>query len=480
MNKPVKFAIIADPHYYSEKLGNSGSAYEMRANSDQKMLAHSKSVILAALDEIKNSDAEFLLIAGDLTNEGERVSHEEMRDVLYEFKKHMPVYVITATHDWCSSGKPKRFEGDSFFTDVETLKPEELRDFYEDFGPNEALSEYFTHQHKASYVIRPAEGVTVFCLDDDQDGNGGSGYSEEHFDWIKTEVENAKKRGDVFFGMQHHHVFLTELDRVINGKGAVERKEKMCRNFADIDFSVMFTGHSHMHHIRRLENENGKHFYEFNIASISGYPAPIVYCTVTNEGINTETEFLKQYEYNGITYSNDHLKNHATFLFKNVIDAAKQNSKLEFITVLVAIGVSEKTAKKLWFFLGWLVKAIGNMSVYKAAKILNFFTFGKAVPKEAAKQLKNVQLTDMIFSAFLSILDGSIEKHDVNSPYYKVFTAALSLPLRIVKALRIKNEGILRILTHISNASHEIMTGGEIDASKAMLYFQTAPEEAMV
>ena len=123
--------------------------------------------------------------------------------------------------------------------------------------------------------------------------------------------------GDIVFGMQHHHVFLTELDRVINGKGAVERKEKMCRNFADIDFSVMFTGHSHMHHIRRLENENGKHFYEFNIASISGYPAPIVYCTVTNEGINTETELLKQYEYNGITYSNDHLKNHATFLFKN-------------------------------------------------------------------------------------------------------------------------------------------------------------------
>ena len=165
MKKEVKFAIIADPHYYSEKLGNSGLAYEMRANSDQKMLAHSRSVILSAFEEIKNSDAEFLLIAGDLTNEGERVSHEEMRHLLYDFQKSKPVYVITATHDWCSSGKPKRFEGNRFYTDVETLKPHELRDFYKDFGPNEALSEYFTHQNKSSYVIRPVDGVSVFCFE---------------------------------------------------------------------------------------------------------------------------------------------------------------------------------------------------------------------------------------------------------------------------------------------------------------------------
>ena len=89
MKNEVKFAIIADPHYYSEKLGNSGFAYTMRANSDQKMLAHSRAVITAALEEIKNSDAEFLLIAGDLTNEGERVSHEEMRHLLYDFQKSM-------------------------------------------------------------------------------------------------------------------------------------------------------------------------------------------------------------------------------------------------------------------------------------------------------------------------------------------------------------------------------------------------------
>lgn len=471
MKKEVKFAIIADPHYYSEKLGNSGFAYTMRANSDQKMLAHSRAVITAALEEIKNSDAEFLLIAGDLTNEGERVSHEEMRHLLYDFQKNMPVYVITATHDWCSSGKPKRFEGNKFYSDVETLKPEELRDYYKDFGPQEALSEFFTHQNKSSYVIRPVDGVSVFCLDDDQDGNGNSGYSEEHFNWIKQEVEKAKSRGDKIFGMQHHHMLLTEFDRVINGKGSVERKERLCRDFADIGLSIMFTGHSHMHHIRRIENENGNHFYEFNVASVCGYPAPIVYCTLTEDGIDTKTEHLKKYIYNGTEYTNAHLKAHATFLFENVLNSAKKNSKIEFITLLTAIGVPGKKAKKMWLFAGDFLKLINSLSVYHTAKILNFFTFGKAINKNDAKQLKDIQLTDMIFSAFHSILDGSIIKHPVGTAYYNVFTRALSLPLKIVKKLRIKNNSIIRILTHIEKASHEIMTGGEIDANKAKLYF---------
>ena len=129
----TKFAVIADPHYYSETLGNSGKAYERRAGSDQKMLALSRGTVLAALEHIKNSDAKFLLIAGDLSNDGERASHEEMREILYEFKKIMPVYVITATHDWCCDGNPRRYEGDNIYHDVETVAVDELHEFYKDY-----------------------------------------------------------------------------------------------------------------------------------------------------------------------------------------------------------------------------------------------------------------------------------------------------------------------------------------------------------
>ncbi len=477
MNKTItEFAIIADPHYYSETLGNSGKAYMRREGSDQKMLAKSKGTIKSALDHIKNSDAKFLLIAGDLSNDGERVSHEEMREILYDFKKIMPVYVITSTHDWCCDENPRRYEDDKILHDVPTVPVGELAEFYRDFGLNDAVSKFHTHQNKVSYVVRPCEGVSVFCLDDDQnkpsDQEGfASGYSEEHFSWIKEQVALAKQRGDVVFGMAHHHLLLTEFDRVINGNVSVMQKEKQCHDFADIGFSVTFTGHSHMQHIRRTVSEKGNHFYEINVGSISGYPAPIMYGKISTDGIDLKTHNVEKFFYNGDEYSLDYLKNHATSLFSGIIDAAATNEKSKFSALLEAVSVENEKADKIWLIARPLLKWLNKLTVKKAARILNFISLGKAIDKNAAKEIKDVKVKDMVFSAFHSILDGSLEKHPEGTAYYTVFTQALAFPLKLVTKLKIKNGGLIRTLTHIKNASHEIMTGGPLDNNEYFVEF---------
>lgn len=464
MNKRLaKFAVIADPHYYSEKLGCSGSAYARRAGSDQKMLAETKGIVKAAFEEIKNSDAKFLLIAGDLSNDGERFSHEEMREFLYEFQKTKPVYVITATHDWCCDGNPRRYEGDNVYHDVETIGPAELHEFYRDFGLKDAIAEYHTHQDKVSYIVRPCEGISLFCLDDDQNGEGSSGYSKDHFNWIKEQTEEAKKRGDIVFGMQHHHLFLTEFQRVINGKGSVDYRIEQVNSFAEIGFPLMFTGHSHMQSIRKPETASGKPFYEINLGSISGYPAPICYCEAYTDGIKIETKHLAKFTYNGKTYDNDFLKNHATALFDDVIKAANNGDKKKFIALLDSLSVKEKTSAKIWIAAKPALKFLDKLTVKKTARILNFISFGKAIYKNAANEIGDTKVKDMLFETFHSILDGSLTKHEEGSAYYTVFTQALAFPLRFVKKLHIKNGGLIRTLTHLRDASDELMTGGPLD-----------------
>lgn len=458
-----KFAVIADPHYYSEKLGTSGESYRRRAGSDQKMLAESKGTVKAALDEIKNSDAEFLLIAGDLSNDGERVSHEEIREMLYEFKKTKPVYVVTATHDWCCDENPRRYEGDRVFHDVETLGPGELRDFYKDFGPKEADAEYFTHLNNSSYVVTPKKGISVFCLNDDQNGKGSSGYSDEHFEWIKEQTKKAQERGDFVFGMQHHHLYLTEFERAINGKGSVEYRKEQASKFADIGFKIMFVGHSHMQHIRRHISENGNEYYEVNVGSISGYPAPIAYCEIKDGNLSIDVSHLKTFEYNGKTYGNDYLKNHATALFQNVITAASTNEKREFSALMESVGMSNEKSNKLWIVARPVLKKLDTLTVKSAARLFNSLTFGKAINKNAAAEIGDTKVKDMIFEAFCSLLDGSLSVHDEGSAYYTVFTDALCAPYKIVRKLRIKNNSLLRTLDHLKNAAPEIMTGGPLD-----------------
>lgn len=61
-----------------------GRQYELRSGSDQKCLAETGGIIDAAFEKIAESDTDFVLIAGDVSNDGEMVSHLEFREKLYK------------------------------------------------------------------------------------------------------------------------------------------------------------------------------------------------------------------------------------------------------------------------------------------------------------------------------------------------------------------------------------------------------------
>ncbi|MDE6766840.1 MAG: metallophosphoesterase, partial [Eubacterium sp.] len=118
----TKLTFIADTHHYSKTLGTTGRQYNLRSGSDQKCLAETDEIIDAAFKKIAASDTDAVMIAGDVTNDGEMVSHLEFRQKLYELKKSKPVYIITATHDWCCDENPRRFYGGRVTHDVEVMK----------------------------------------------------------------------------------------------------------------------------------------------------------------------------------------------------------------------------------------------------------------------------------------------------------------------------------------------------------------------
>ena len=131
----MKITFISDTHHYSKTLGTTGEAYELRSGSDQKCLAEAGEIIDAAFEQIAKNDTEVVFILGDVSNDGERVSHEEFRKKLYILQKSKPVYIITSTHDWCCDENPRRFKGSETYHDVPVMKSEELPEFYRDFGP---------------------------------------------------------------------------------------------------------------------------------------------------------------------------------------------------------------------------------------------------------------------------------------------------------------------------------------------------------
>ena len=135
------------------------------------------------------------------------------------------------------------------------------------------------------------------------------------------------------------------------------------------------------------------------------------------------------------------------------------------------MSVTEEKANKIWLVAKPLLKWLDKLTIKKAARIMNFISFGKAIDKKTAKEIGDLKVKDVIFSTFHSILDGSLVKHEEGSAYYIVFTQALAFPLRLVKKLHIKNGGLIRTLTHLKNAAHELMTGGPLDNNNYFIEF---------
>ena len=309
-----KFTFLADLHYYSKTLGTSGRAYELRSGSDQKCLAESGAIIDAAFDHLARSDTQAVLLAGDLTNDGEMVCHRELREKLYALAEKKPVYLITNTHDWCCDGNPRRFTGARVTHDVPTMPHTGLHDFYYDFGGRQAIAEYRTHLGISSYVIPLAEKIWLLALCDDQNGRGKAGYTEPHFQWIEEQLHRAKEQGCLVLGMQHH-LLLPHVHPLLTGGCCVGDREAVTARLADAGLRYMFVGHSHLQRTDRYRSPAGNVLTEVNVGALSGYPVPMVQVTVTDDlQVQMQVEHLATFDWYGrpvdaVAYTRDHACN---------------------------------------------------------------------------------------------------------------------------------------------------------------------------
>lgn len=436
-NRRIEIALISDLHYYSETLGNTGRAYELRSGSDQKCLAETKAIIKAAFNEIAQSDCSAVLIAGDVTNDGEEASHLELVKELRELRKHKPVYVITATHDWCSDKNARRYQGNETFHDVKTLSPPEIRELYRNFGASDAISEFETHLGNASYCVKLGAGFRLLALNDDSNGKGKAGYTDEHLKWILEQIEDAKKSGDQIIAMQHHLLF-PSISPLINSTQIIGESEKISETLADAGLEFIFVGHSHMQRTSKYVSKNNNTIYQVNLGSLTGYPAPITYFTIEDEKAVIEVKRVESFTYNDKEYSSNFLRKHTAGVLTNLFDSTEK-CKAEFIERAAALGIKGRKIKRLFPLFKLIFSLINKSTVGKAGRIINFFTFGLGIDKKALKEAKDKKLKDIVISHFLSVFDGTVVQYSPWDPIFIITHDAASLPRRIISKLPLKS-----------------------------------------
>jgi 3',5'-cyclic AMP phosphodiesterase CpdA len=282
--RPARFVVFSDPHYYPGILGTRGSAFESYLAQDRKMLRESDAILRATLRAILNlhriRKIDFGLIPGDLTKDGERVSHRIVARYLRRLENAgISVYVVPGNHD-IDNPNAVRYSGATALP-VRRVSAEAFAAFYADFGFDEALDR---DPHSLSYVARPVEGLRLIALDSCKyDRNAALGhpetsgaFSDDTTEWIAEKIAEGRRDGDQVIAMMHHGLIEhyagqsdTFADYVIDDWRNVSER------LAAAGLSVVFTGHFHANDItRRCIADFGPCITDIETGSLVTYPSP--------------------------------------------------------------------------------------------------------------------------------------------------------------------------------------------------------------
>ena len=404
--KETKLAFIADTHHFSKTLADNGRQYYLRSGSDQKCLKETGDLIDAGFAKLAKSDCDAVLIAGDVSDDGETVSHEEFREKLYTLQKSKPVYLITATHDWCCDHNPRRFCGDFVLHDVPTMHHTALRDFYADFGPNQADSEFRTHLGVCSYTVDVGDNVRILALNDDQNGRGAAGFTEEHFQWIEAQLAKAKQENKLVIGMEHHLLIAHVHPLAFGGGTCVGEREMVASRLADAGLRYMFVGHSHISAIDSFTSKAGNTITEVNVASLVGYPAPIIYVTVMDDGLHIEMDRIRKFTYEGKEYdAQQYLARHTCDMIDRAFEGALI-SKAEFADRLTALQLKGDDLKNLYYIMRPVAKRYFTADVRAFAKFMRHIGLGRFFDPAAVEAYADKRVIDVVHESWLSLFDG--------------------------------------------------------------------------
>ena len=273
----TKIAVITDTHVIAPELliNGGGTAWQNEVNNDRKLIDYSQEVFDYLVDKFKTDKPDLLLISGDLTKDGEKVSHQYVVNGLNELKAAgVKVYVIPGNHD-IDNGNAKSFNGNST-TLVENINSATFASIYADYGYTGTERD----PNSLSYTCEPITGLVLLGID----SHGGS-LSNATLDWVCQQANKAWKEGKQVIAMMHHplmpHILMA--DKLIKTY-CIADYERVRNRLADAGVRVILTGHMHISDNAKDWNADmTKDIYDLNTGSVISYPCDYRIMTLSED-----------------------------------------------------------------------------------------------------------------------------------------------------------------------------------------------------
>ncbi len=280
----AKFIVLSDLHFYDKTLGTTGKAFQDYLDDDRKLLVLSEEIISSAVEKVIAEKADFILLSGDLTKDGEKKSHQGVIKALKKLESSgANLYVVPGNHD-INNGESFKYMGDKT-APVPTINEKEFKTLYHEFGFKEAINE---DPQSLSYVSEPVKGLWVMALDSSRWKENKPGhppitdgaFSQKTQEWIESQLILAKKMKKAVIVFLHHGIMEHyPANEKFYGKYVIDESESISKLFATYGVRLVFTGHFHAQDVTKKEFENSDDFI-FDIETGSLVTAPCPYRVV--------------------------------------------------------------------------------------------------------------------------------------------------------------------------------------------------------
>lgn len=467
MQNPLTLTVITDTHYYSKRVGTSGSAYDKANAKSQKLLAGAGELLKAAFTQIKNDKrTDIVLLSGDTTNEGELYAHEEFIEMLRDLKNSgKRVYVLTATHDYKPDDWTWGYDGDERVK-VPAVKREELFDMYREFGPNEAIA---VHRQSMSYIVQLENNYRLFALNDDMNLSGKSGFSDELFEWITAQAKDARENGQFMIAMTHHPLIAPSPMYEIIGSGDMMGDYKIRREqLADMGIQFILTGHTHVHDIDKHVSPKGNYLYDIATASTVGYPATIrtVVLDPANGVVSTTTDLITEpvdLDFGGMALQ-DYLADQTIGVARDMIKAAGED-----IDKFADMATSISIRKKLTYKIGWLIKLpMKALNRLKIGTVGNWTRAETGLKKSDYADIKDRRVVDFIIDMVLNLYGGK-NLYTPDDKEYKIAIGLINIIDSVIKTLHIPLKKLVKVSDTLRGILEPLLYNNGIPAYDAIL-----------
>ena len=382
MNKDKKnigFTIISDCHILSRKLMSDNKEFNMAVRYDRKFLVEGIGLLKKALKLASQNESSYLLIPGDLTKDGELLSHLEVRDILKSWldkDKDRRIFLIPGNHDinnyqaydYKNLKPAQNISPKDFFDIYDFSYKKNVINFYKDspyfknylkninkkYKREEKYSYY--GQGYLSYVARLDENLenensislifldsSIYSCDWEQNNKDGKNNVVGALDknlmkWALDEIALAKKRKDMIFVIAHHALIpnfrnqklvlgpfiiknwnkaYDDVDKRIDGKLPIEA-------LANEDVKFVFTGHLHENGTAKYKSPKDNEIFNIQTGSTVTYPLPIrqIYAyDDTDEfsgfSLSMKTQLIKSFDFINLKGEKVEVKNSIKYALEN-------------------------------------------------------------------------------------------------------------------------------------------------------------------